>query len=242
MSQDSLSEQLFGQPRVLAFRSESQKSHLERLLAEHRADLRLVLGHALELQGVLDLVALPNGAVVRSVMATWYEGLSVHIEADFKERGIRRLERRLLLRDEDKVVDNLKFITDPHFQGQGIGARIFAHQVSKAASLGLGHIFTTGVRGTNFSGYSVWPLLGYEGPLAQHKPKVASAFLQETGIELPEEVETIQDLLTIEGGFEIWEQVGDTLNLAFDLRENSRSWQVLRDYLDTRQIRLAAGW
>ena len=238
---DNLSQHLFGQPRNTNFRTATGNLDLERFLLEHQTRINSVLGQPLSVQDVLDVLGFPNGTTIQSCLTyANSDQLSIRLEAKHDELGIGRIEELLLVEaDEPTIVLDLLILQRTN---TGIGSRLFAHQVHRARQLGFRSIVLEAVRGPTMYGYFFWPQLGFDGPLGTLRSSVARTFERLTGNQLPEEVETVQDLLSLEFGDEVWEQAGNSLPLEFDLAPDSASKALLEDYLRFKEIRLAELW
>ena len=140
-------------------------------------------------------------------------------------------QRRSIYRDPDgtMIMENEIFkLTDT---GKGQGSDAFASQVHWARKMGIEKIETTAVRddAEGYNGYYTWPRLGYDGKLTAFRKGQLPQWLKD------KKPQTVRDLFDIEGGKEWWKESGGSVNMEFDLREGSRSLEVLRNYLKEKE-------
>ena len=120
------------------------------------------------------------------------------------------------------------------FQGNGLGASIFAKQVESASQEGVAYLLThaAGRKGHAMNGYITWPKLGYDMSLTDEKgiaPEDADSYAAARAA-FPA-AKTVLDILGTKGGKEWWTENGrDMGNARFDLDPGSRSMAVLRAY------------
>jgi hypothetical protein len=237
----SLSEVLFGQPRDHVWKQPEQRQRLDGLLERHAESLQTMLRGSLTTGHVLDLAGIPNGYEV-TVQSTWAVGLRVHVHAH-SPLQVRKhiLERSLQILEEGRVIIN--DYQNNQRPAEGMGKVAFAHQAAQAAAFGFQAISLKAARGSKMNGYYTWVRFGCNGELGSKRiRKLRRKFEQATGYELPAEVQTIHDLLDIEGGLELWREHGDTLWLSFDLGADSRCWAILKSYLESHNFAFAKGW
>lgn len=106
---------------------------------------------------------------------------------------------------------------------QGLGLRIFHRQLENAKTLGIQRIETIAGRRDGENGYYTWPRFGFDGPLPE-----------EIHEKLPlglEHARTVLDLIDCEKGRLWWREHGDTIDVAFDVAEGSRSRKVFERYV-----------
>ena len=129
-------------------------------------------------------------------------------------------------RDEDlgrPIVNNDSLYIDKASRGKGLGAAIFGRQVEAAIKARAAMIYCEAARGEDMTGYLVWPLLGYDGPI----PAAVLA-------KLPERLRSarlVSDLMESDAGREWWALHGTTFEAEFDLAKGSRSRRVWDAYL-----------
>jgi hypothetical protein len=136
---------------------------------------------------------------------------------------------------------NMTNLVRDDLQGQGLGADIFVDQVQSLARLGVdevhtfaagGGIGTTGFQEGAAVGYYVWPRFGYIGKLPLESRQALRAAADAGTI--PQEwstFKTIQQLMRTQAGRDWWKMNGDSLDLAFNLKPNSLSMRLLKQYL-----------
>jgi hypothetical protein len=120
------------------------------------------------------------------------------------------------------------------FQDQGIGVRSVMLSILQAKELGFASVtlFAAGsaARRDMFFGYHVWPTMGFDAVLP-------SSVLG----KLPERYHgclRLSDLMMKDEGADWWYDNGTGLELAFELNDNSVSWELLSEYAEARGISL----
>ncbi|UOP04999.1 hypothetical protein [Conchiformibius kuhniae] len=112
-------------------------------------------------------------------------------------------------------------------QGKGIATEALKQQIIAARKLGIERIETYAVRGETENGYYTWARLGFDGDLT-------ADILN----RLPDDLhhaKRVSDLMQTERGREWWKRNGKTINLAFDLQNNSLSIRMFRHYLSSKR-------
>jgi hypothetical protein len=110
---------------------------------------------------------------------------------------------------------------------KGLGLKIFSRQLATAVALGVKRIETVAGRGDGENGYYTWPRFGFDGPLPSEIKRNLPLGL--------DHAQYVLDLMEDEQGRLWWRAFGFPVRLAFDLRARSRSWHVLRRYLDRKR-------
>lgn len=135
------------------------------------------------------------------------------------------------------VNEQIRIDDDSPFKNQG--AYLFAEQVKELRSLGFSAIHCRALgkgkgKGTSsFVGYYVWPRLGYNAEiLGESLRQLPAEFKSKLGNN-PD----ILSLMALPGGKEWWRKNGESLDCDFDLRDGSRSMQVLEMYMEERRKR-----
>ena len=129
------------------------------------------------------------------------------------------------------------------FQGNGLGAAIFARQVESASQEGVEYLLThaAGRKGHAMVGYITWPKMGYDMSLTDDKgiaPEDADAYA--AAREAFPAAKTVLDILGTKGGKEWWTENGrDMGNAKFDLNPGSRSMTVMAAYMAEKAARTA---
>lgn len=171
---------------------------------------RVVLGDAKDLEwGEV-------GEIAALLYHLHIKGYAVRIFADTKT-GQRMIRNEVLERTPDAP--------------DAFILRLFAQQVDAATRYDYSCIlaYAAGKPGGHMNGYYTWPRLGYDG-----------AWNDEEKAKLPEHfrsTQTIQDLMATPEGRQWWKMNGWAKELSFDLKPDSRSHQVLNQYLTERGIR-----
>jgi SPP1 gp7 family putative phage head morphogenesis protein len=143
-----------------------------------------------------------------------------HPEISTQERVIERDSRGLF-------VDNQYF--RKRSDRPGVGRDSFVRQVLNAQRLGIKYIKTHAAghrHHPSFNGYYTWPRLGYNARLT---PEERAA--------LPREFRRARDLndLFEMGGADWWKEYGTERDMRFDLDPDSRSFKLLRLYLEYKR-------
>lgn len=117
-------------------------------------------------------------------------------------------------------------------KGEGLGSTILARQVQNAINHGFAKIECSAARGNQMTGYYVWPLLGYDGPVPRKFPNPSRFYgLQRAEFEeefknLPENLKNatmVSEFFKTQEGMEFWKKWGLTFDATFDLSEGSYS-------------------
>lgn len=167
---------------------------------------------------------------------------TTRVEAQVDGDGYR-MDREFVTDGKDwRVVYNKEFEIDKSRQGHGIGSKVFAQQVEHAVKHGFRSIKTTaiGQPGGDYNGYYTWARFGYDSPLEnvpglkKDPSKLAALKDQFPGAK------NISDLMASKQGREWWKANGSTFSGTFDLKDGSRSRQVLDAYLKAKSQPAAA--
>jgi hypothetical protein len=108
-------------------------------------------------------------------------------------------------------------------------------QVRKAVSLGVEYIAmgAAGGPGSTFVGYSVWPRLGFDGPI----PPTANAKLDALPADHPlRGAQTVRHLMARPGGRAWWEANGSEFRAYFHLAESSVSRRLPMAYAQANGV------
>ncbi len=119
-------------------------------------------------------------------------------------------------------------------QGMGIGTRSVMISLNEAKTIGVQKVALcaagSAVNQTMFWGFHVWPSMGFDAEL----PLAIKA-------DLPEELvhaEYLSDLMLSDVGERWWYHHGVSIDVEFDLSDQSVSWDLLKRYADAKGIRL----
>lgn len=177
------------------------------------------------------LVGAPDGARVDVLSDSSDYGPVVHLR--MAHPWLEGAALRYVYRDpEDRVAIRNELLIVRDEAPEGVGVRLLALQVRAARALGLAYLsaYAAGGPGSPFVGYSVWPRLGYNGP-------IPSAVRRRLPLEY-QDARDLLDLLVRPGGAVWWRRHGTGFEATFDLGAGSRSLAVLAAYMERRGIRL----
>lgn len=242
---DPVSAVMYGRPRRFDFMDENGLEGLRRVLTDSRGYVRQALGldRDLTAEDLLDLAGVPNGARVEAYAWRSREAVHASVAATHDELGVKSLDRSIVISQDGSYIINEFFKTVKSARGAGLGTRVFAHQAARAAGLGFREIQALAVRGKDMNGYYTWPRVGMNAPLeGALRETVAEAYLERYGRPLPDAVVDFHGLFVVEGGPELWEEIGLTIEMTFDLDPGSRHWKFLRSYMAGKGYKLAPGW
>mgnify|MGYP003997573557 CR=1 FL=1 len=166
--------------------------------------------------------------------------------------------------DGDTYIKNQTFILKPEAHGGGIGTKALYTQVQQARKAGVSYIKTSAGGPPDMNGYYTWPRLGYDGLLSSVNKDEA---YEDTSVpeddpnrwksrdipsieedikaavkkgDLPkgaEKVETVRQLMDLEGGSAWWKKNGRAFSATFDL-ESDDSVDALEDYIEATAAKL----
>ena len=111
---------------------------------------------------------------------------------------------------------------------RNLTARAFLRQLAAARKLGIKRfeLYAAGYfNDTSFSGYRVWPQMGFNAALRVDEQR-----------KLPPHLAGAQDLnqlILLPGGYEWWKEEGAARSMIFEPRENSEMMKVFRRRLKT---------
>lgn len=187
----------------------------------HRVAVRL-FGRALRGREYADLAGAPDDAMVRvgpfrgmlqleMVQAGRYGYCGAHLafgdrpEAVLVSGGYRILDRRLC--------------------GQSLALGMCHRQLTAASSLGMQAVLAAADRGPGEDGYYRWPRLGFDAALPGRIVRRLPRSLRHA--------RRLLDLMQSKAGRDWWRRHGIGLDVAFDLRPDSRCWSVFLRYLES---------
>lgn len=139
--------------------------------------------------------------------------VTVHHADYVAYRNLRMVHGQLSIENE-KIEVNVT--------GRGIGTEAVIQQCLHAARLNVNKITLEAARSDAYIGYKIWPKMGFNASL----PESLRRRLKAIGIEASDFLE----LMASPDGRAYWEEHGFTVKMSFDLRKDSRSWDVLRAY------------
>jgi hypothetical protein len=193
--------------------------------------------------GVPDLFAHEDyiglsGAFSGSTVQVEFSGAVLSLEV--KHSAVRKMRREINydINTKSWFVYNSKFRIRPEYWGQDLAARSICTQARTAQALGFDRLSTYAVgnfqsasnplKEERWSGYWVWPRLGFDGDIpAEVLPRLSPAF---------QHFRRVSQLMQTDGGRDEWHR-GDDIAVRFDLSARSASWQMLERYTTERGIR-----
>ena len=192
-----------------------------------------IFGRPVRLQEVARLSGAPDGATVE-VRSLSSDTIKLHITHPLYEKTCRRTIRR----DPDGPAIHNDLLILREDAPKGFGTRILASQVRAARALGVtqldlvaGGDADTRQRRGGMNGYYTWPSLGFVGTLDRH----IRSHARSSGLALPARATTAHLLASVEGKA-WWLKNGETLEMAFDLRDGSYSMDTLNGKLTKNGI------
>lgn len=118
------------------------------------------------------------------------------------------------------------------FQDQGIGVRSLMLSIRQAKELGFNAVTLeaagSAANRNMFFGYHVWPSLGFDAELP-------TQILERLPLDLQAGTR-LSDLMQSVKGDDWWYDNGISLHLSFELRDDSVSWHLLKEYADGKEI------
>ena len=171
-----------------------------------------------------------KGAVDQQTISS-IEGRILHA---FGDNAIHENVRRYFSKS-GKSIKNETVAIPAEYQGKGLGTRILKAQVVAAKKLGVERLNTLafGSPTSDYSGYYVWPLLGYNATLgADHKTALRAAGFSPAPFDTHE-------LFQMKGGAAWWKANGASVHASLDLTEKSAGLRVLDAYLKAKSMRKA---
>ena len=195
-------------------------------------------------------LGMPDDATVRASRAGDYQTLfsddkpmrgavGVRVSVDHPKMG--RVFRFVGIDHEGRrFIKNEIVEIKPAFQGEGLGADIFAKQVEAAASEGIDYIAThaAGGPGEKMNGYYTWPRFGYDQRL--DSPASVGRAFDEARARFPG-AESILDVMSTKEGRDWWKDNGkDLYDAKFDLDPAGRSMAVMSAYQGERAAKRPA--
>jgi SPP1 gp7 family putative phage head morphogenesis protein len=207
--------------------------------AQANTKIEQLLGPGIQVQDIASLVGAQDGYDVRvtfgdDLVYVYTEGLPY---TDEKGPHAGYTSNRELYLDDDgnRVIHNAGSFLKNKFRRGGVGMRIFGRQLETAQRLGFVAIETEAGRvdaddpDDALNGYYTWPLFGFDGPLLRKHKRL-----------LPEpyrKARTIREVFLMPGGRRMWEEVGDTIKLEFDLSPESENVKMFDAYRRERLLR-----
>lgn len=171
--------------------------------------------------------------IVRAIEEDDFYGVGILVKNTLYEYDSLRI---IYKDDDDKLrmmIRNHTYMLKREFQNKGIGLRSLAIQASAASNLGISALTADAAGDATsciFNGYHSWPRMGFDAKLTDADYE-----------SLPESLRhclSILDVLQTEEGIEWWKQPARNREMVFDLDKSSRSWLVLKNYMDEKGCQL----
>lgn len=190
-----------------------------------------IMGGDIPLAAAASLIGAPENSDVEVYLSNKGD---VVIEA--KHPDIEDCTRILKYDSINKVpyIYNSMFVINEKARENGFGSRIIGDQIDACRAAGIqemrchaARVDSEGDRNA-FTGYIVWPLIGYDQSLTDSKGILNNQrdIYESARTKFPE-AKTVRDVIESPGGREWWkENGGDMLNAVFDLRGESRSMEI----------------
>ena len=133
---------------------------------------------------------------------------------------------------------------------EGLGGRIVANQVISAIRSGFDELQCEAYRidkryrdvieeeHNKWVGYLVWPKMGYDGSADN---ALSSSEELRSAVEkyYPDKDDImVSDILSMPNGSDLWEKHGESFEATFDLKKDSASVKILREYLKRKAQKL----
>jgi len=187
-----------------------------------------------------EALARLSGAFRDSIVRVTREGMAIVMEVEHP--AVLKMRRELSFDIEQNCwyVYNSKFRLNTEYWGQQLAVRSIATQARAAQALGIQRLSTHAVgsyqlanrpnKDERWSGYWIWPRIGFDGEIPSNVRSKLSTFFQRC--------QTVSDLIWTEEGAAEWRLHGEDVALRFDTAEGSRSWKILERYTSKRGIRI----
>lgn len=148
------------------------------------------------------------------------------------------MHRSFFAKDDGTLyASNDYFKLSKSMQGDGTGVRAFSQQVNKLSTSGFVDLKTFAAKGGDLFGYKVWPKFGYSFEMPYRMQDAAEkagvyqkAYRDVQGRYYSDSQATLQ----IKAGVDWWEKNGESAQMHFNLKGNSASHEILRQYRDKK--------
>ena len=221
---DHATRQLFAAPPTLVYGSQTPENGTKRAIRAifgrelHNSEwgrlVAAVAGSELRLNGYED----PPGEfgvyadVVNSPISSYAER-AVFLSAD----GERFMVNRRIARAAGAPAGSVR--------------RAIAVQIMTARALGIQRIVLEAGGPPGYSGYAVWPLLGFDGPL---EPDTHAAVIQQFELSYSWSPRTVLDVARKD--YQLWRRLGESFYAEFSLATHSDQCDILLKYLEKEVI------
>lgn len=221
---DHATRQLFAAPPTLVYGSQTPENGTKRAIraifgrelydSEWGRLVAAVAGSELRLNGYED----PPGefgvyADVVNSPITSYAERAVFLSAD----GERFMVNRRIARATGARAGSVR--------------RAIAVQIMTARALGIQRIVLEAGGPPGYSGYAVWPLLGFDGPL---EPDTHAAVIHKFELSYGWSPRTVIDVAR--NDYQLWRGLGESFYAEFSLATHSDQWDILLKYLEKEGI------
>lgn len=184
---------------------------------------RRLFGNTLRAWEYSGIAGAPDDATVE--LSAYHDELSIEVS----DPPAGRYRGFLYVRRAGKGLVIVKAGFHIHVQSmqrKGLGLRIFHRQLENARNLGVRRIEIVAGRRDDENGYYTWPRFGFNGLLPNYIKRQLPVGLDHAS--------TVLDLMESEGGRLWWKRYGKTIELAFDMADDSRSRRVFGRYVRER--------
>lgn len=147
---------------------------------------------------------------------------SALLEDGYIERGFE---------PKTNTIDMKMFLLNPLSEkGQGKGVSIFKNQVDQFKKLGFKKLTTDASQNAGMNGYYTWARLGYS--LSENEEKdILKNMLNFEDDEEIKNMESLEELMQSDKGRKWWKEYGFSFKGVFDLSENSKNINILKNYI-----------
>jgi|GEM_PF-5224997 len=195
---------------------------------------------------VARLAGAVNGSTVEVTLETKYivvEGRlesaqAVVLRATNPDVFTNRTERHLYMDENGQatiaVISNENFQLRPKWQRRGIGTYALAFQIKAALEAGISRLVVNAVgsKGSKYSGYVVWPQLGYDGLIPDDiwTQKLPAEEIAKLGLD-PKRPVLISIFLSC-GGLPLWQEYGEGYIMHFEVDAEKPAVRKLLGMID----------
>ena len=170
------------------------------------------------------ITGAPNGAKVL------YEAAGDKVYVTINHKDVSGNMIRIVSKGKDGkiVVENKIFSLKPGARGKGLGAKMLGQQVTALQKQGGGTIKADAMAGGSFTGYYVWPRMGYSGSLSAPQ----KYFLQKSK-RLPasaRNAQDVSDLMKTKSGRKWWRKNGQSIDVTFDASKGSANVKAFNNF------------
>ena len=194
-------------------------------------DLQAMVGRRLKLsaEDVGDMIGAPDGS---KIMVGSDGNGNIYLDATHSDVDL--MSQQLWREDGKLVLYNNAIILNPDAP-KGMGTQIITRQVAAARKTGISSIElnAAGYPGSkNMNGYYTWSRLGFNAEIPDYKVSNMPAEIKGTMRN-----NTMLELYRTQAGRDWWKANGNSMNMEFDTKANSKSSQALDAYNEERRNR-----